>query len=108
MLELKLDTSKENEYEKYDKYKLGCYEVAVVIHKQYNNMRIIQISNLKEKDGYEPDIYYNDWSFVGKEKKFEIQTTSYGSLERKEVQKLIAAYNTAIQIVEILTEKFLA
>lgn len=108
MLELKLVASKENEDKKYDTYKIGCYEVAVVTHKQYDNMRLIHISNMKERDGYEPDIYYNDGCFGSNEKKFEIQTTSYGSLETKEAQKFIAAYNTAIEVVEILTEKFLA
>lgn len=108
MLELKLVASKENEDKKYDVYKIGCYEVAVVTYKQHDNERNIHISNMKERGEYNPDIYYNDGWLDRSEKKFEIQTTAYGSLETKEAQKFIAAYNTAIEVVEILTEKFLA
>mgnify|MGYP003500884519 CR=1 FL=1 len=39
--------------------------------------------------------------------RFEIQTAAYGSKEVDDIQKIIKGYQQAIEVVEILTKKFL-
>ena len=40
-------------------------------------------------------------------KRFTIQTTSYGALEVQEIREMMDAYNTAIEVVEVLEKNFL-
>lgn len=56
---------------------------------------------------YFPSIYYDDNYFGSGEKRFEIQTTSYGALATDEFKKFIEAQNHALEVVEALSDKFL-
>lgn len=108
MLEIKLVRSKEDRDKRYEAYEVGCYEVRVTTYTSDIHLRFFTVVN-KERDGYAPDIYYNDHIYLFSEKKpeFTIQTTSYGALSAEETQKFIAAYQMAIEVVSVLTEKFL-
>ncbi len=58
------------------------------------------------KAEYTPDIYFKKQSFDGNVNEFKIQTTSYGSLNSTEIQKVIDGYNHAIAVVEFLKNEF--
>lgn len=107
MLEMKLARTKEDEERNYKVYEIGCYEVYVTNYKTCD-LRMISVVNKDRSADFVPDIYYEDGLFGDGEKKFKIQTTSYGALDVAEVQKFIAGYNMAIEVVEVLTKEFLA
>lgn len=112
-MELKFIERKEAQDErgnyKRDEYRIGNY---VVFREMsfYNTGSIfdrIQVIQNREVD-YIPEIYFNYDIFGEKDtREFKIQTTSYGSLSPEEIQKVIAGYNEALEVVNILTEKFI-
>lgn len=60
-------------------------------------------------ENYLPEIYFNDMWFKPKKDRyyFSIQTTSYGSFRPDDIKKIIAGYQQAVEVVEVLTEKFI-
>ena len=106
MLELRLLRTKENEEKSCKLYEIGCYEVYHTTFKTCD-LRMISVVNKDKSTDFVPDIYYKDGVFDNREKRFEIQTTSYGALEVAEIQKFISAYNMAIEVVEVLTKEFI-
>lgn len=107
MLEMKLAIAKDDEERNYKMYEIGCYEVYVTTYKSCD-LRMISVVNKDRSTDFVPDIYYEDGVFKNGEKKFKIQTTSYGALDVTEIQKFISAYNMAVEVVEILTKEFLS
>ena len=89
-------------------YKIGAYEVEVEEYEFSNgaghNRQIRIRKDFREE--YMPDIYHY-WRTFGEEiEEFKIQTTSYGTLKPDEIKKVIAGYEEALAITEILTEAF--
>lgn len=107
MLEMKLARTKEDEERNYKVYEIGCYEVYVTTYKNCD-FRMISVVNKDRSVDFIPDIYYEDGVFGNGEKKFKIQTISYGALDAAEIQEFIAGYNMAIEVVDVLTKEFLA
>lgn len=83
-------------------YKIANYKVRVI--KSQSNLTYIHvITNSNER--YIPDIFCNDdcnGTILG----FDIQTTSYGTLNVEETKKMIKSLNEAITVVNVLTETF--
>lgn len=81
----------------------------------------VEVSNYEYTDsGYEmitvkkdynaeflPDVYFISGAFGSDEKEFKIQTSSYGVLSPEDIQKVIKGYETALEVVAILTEAFI-
>ena len=55
---------------------------------------------------YAPEIYTEYEKGYGKPTGFKIQTTSYGSLDAEEFAEFLKEQNEALEVVKILTEKF--
>lgn len=55
---------------------------------------------------YTPEIYTEYEKGYGKPTGFKIQTTSYGSLDAEEFAEFLKEQNEALEVVKILTEKF--
>ena len=56
---------------------------------------------------YAPEIYTEYERGYGKPTGFKIQTTSYGSLDAEEFAEFLKEQNEALEVVKILTEKFI-
>lgn len=66
----------------------------------------VEVSYEDRHENYIPEIYYQD-DFYGESKpRFEIQTTAYGAKSPEEIQKVIAGYQEALEVVELLTKHF--
>lgn len=65
--------------------------------------------NPVSRDNYIPEIFFEGRSCIHKDRQpeFKIQTTAYGSKRPEEIEKVIAGYQQAIELVKILTEAFL-
>lgn len=87
---------------KYELYKIEDYEVIVSTYD--SGYKCISVSK-RERERYLPEIFCKD-DFEGNILGFEIQTTSYGAMNVEDIQKVIAGYNKAIEIVEVLTKEF--
>lgn len=103
MLEIKLIDNVETDTVDCYLYRIGHYEVAYRFFKDFNK-KFFSVSK-NQSDGYLPDISYDD---IFGNKEFKIQTTSYGALGIEEMKKFMEAYNEAMEVVKILTDKFLA
>ena len=106
MLEMNLVRTKEEENRKYEVYEIEGYSVYVTIYD--DGEKIISVSTNIGDDEYTPDIYFEDGEFGSKEKKFKIQTTSYGALGIEEIEKFMAAYKKAVEAANVLTKEFIA
>lgn len=106
MLEMKLLKTMEDEEAVRKAYEIGCYVAYVT---SYKNSDVFFISTATKPDAsaYAPYIYFEDKMFGDTVKRFTIQTTSYGALEVQEIKEMMSAYNTAIEVVEVLEKNFL-
>lgn len=100
----------QDERGKYERneYRIGNYVVfrEMSFYNTGSTFEHIQVIPNREVD-YIPEIYY-DYSLFGNiVRSFRIQTTSYGSLPLEDIQKVIKGYQEAIEVVNILTDKFL-
>lgn len=95
-----------------DEYRIGNYVVYRFLH-HYNNGTTYENFEIQANPeiNFLPDIYYNKYSIKGNDfvqsREFKIQTSSYGSLHPAEIQQIIDGYKEALDVVNILTEKFL-
>lgn len=91
-----------------DSYTIGNYNVArdTKTYEDGKTYEQFEISANCEKR-FIPTIYFHQSFFDGEEKEFKIQTTSYGSLSPAEIQEVINGYQEALEVVNILTDKFL-
>lgn len=55
---------------------------------------------------YLPPVSYDSGFFSGGTPKFEIQTIAYGALGVDEIRKVMAGYQEAVELVELLTKSF--
>lgn len=102
-MKLTLEKTRTTEDRRYDLYVIGKYEVCVTTFEsgyRYIDTRVDRIDNR-----FIPEIYCRD-DFEGHILGFEIQTTSYGALSADEIKQVIAGYNEALEVVEILTKEF--
>lgn len=77
-------------------YTIGDYEVDVI----YGDVaKRISISK-DYREEFLPEIYFDNGEF-------QIQTTSYGSLNPSDIKKVIEGYEEALKIVEVLTAELL-
>ena len=84
-------------------YRVGSYEVS---HLSYDSgWEDIQI-RADRTNRYQPEIYSRCDMETGKILGFHIQTTSYGALPAEEIRKVMAGYEEAMMVVEILTKEF--
>ena len=100
-MKLTLEKTRRLEDRQYEVYKIGRYTINVVDYLDGT----AYITTEHEKADYLPHIYVrddNDLHVLG----FEIQTTSYGALNAEEIQKVIAGYNEALEVVAVLTKEF--
>lgn len=103
-MELKLLSTKElpngtiiNEYE------IGNYTIWEHIRKYITFMNIISDIGV---NNFLPDIYADTDDNEGIITNFTIQTTSYGTLNVGDTKRFIEAYKEAVEVVEILIDKF--
>lgn len=90
-------------------FRIGSYEVEVTKYSYVTGDIHRTISVEKNYcESYMPEIYFRDNELTGEAAEFVIQTTSYGSLKPAEIKGVIAGYETAVEVVEILTKEFLA
>lgn len=100
-MELKLVEAFEVDGRKVDRYEIGDYKVKAMT---YSWGRRVEVGSLN-RERYLPDIYCrtdDEGEIVG----FEVQTTSYGALPIEEAKKVVDGLNEAIEVVEILTDRF--
>jgi len=92
-----------------DIYEIGNYQIIrdLSIYKSGKTHERFGVNPNREKD-YVPEIYFN-YDIFGDDKarEFKIQTTSYGSLSPADIQRVIDGYKEAVEVVNILTDKFL-
>lgn len=92
-------------------FRIGSYEVEVTKYTYVTgDIHIRRRISVEKNYGehYLPEIYFRDNELTGEAGEFVIQTTSYGSLKPAEIKNIIAGYETAVEVVEILTKEFLA
>lgn len=94
----------EDRKQKFELYTIGNYKVNVTTFEEYGS-RYINIATRTEGGYFTPEVYCKD-DYEGHILGFEIQTTSYGALNADEIQKVIAGYNEALDVVAILTAEF--
>ena len=100
-MELRLESTKNVDNKRVNIYKIGRYTVRQTVYQDSS----FYVEVRAKRDDYLPAIYAREdlqCNVTG----FEIQTTSYGALSAEETKKMIAALNEAIEVVEILTAKF--
>lgn len=92
-----------------DLYEIGNYQVIrdLSIYESGKKHERFEVRGNREME-YLPDIYFN-YSIFGDddEREFKIQTTSYGSLTPDEIQQVIDGYKEAVEVVNVLTDRFL-
>lgn len=87
---------------KFEVYEVGKY--MVVVHYTDGKMRDIETIET-DGDRYLPEINFS--CSIEMAKTFRISTTSYGNLKAEEIKKVVEGYEHALEVVEVLTEKFL-
>ena len=92
-------------------YSIGDYQVER-IEKHYKDGEMVENIHVSaswedRNEKFLPEIYFNDDWFGTKKKHFDIQTSSYGALAPEEIEKVIAGYQQAVEVVETLTDKFI-
>lgn len=97
---LKLINAMQNGEDRYELYEMDLYKVEVSYYGRYKNIYVSK----KERSYYIPEIYFEN-GVIGKEE-FKIQTTSYGTLDVPEIEKVIEGYKLAIEAAKELTERF--
>lgn len=100
---------KENAKYERDIYEIGNYRVIrdLSIYESGRVHESFDVSANREKE-YLPDIYFDSNIFDNNcKKEFKIQTTAYGALSTTKILQVVNGYDEALEIVNILTNKFL-
>lgn len=103
---IKLIEEKHLDYNNTDVKRFEClgYKIEEVIYS--DGVKDVNVNPI-ESTRYKPSIYIDtsieDFSITG----VRIQTTSYGSMNVKEVKKIIKEYEKAIEVATILEERYL-
>ena len=104
-MELKLIASAQDGNNTAHKYEIGDYVVydEQVEDNKYSEIFVVLKDTAKR---YSPKIY-TDQKFGSNIKGFEIETKGYGSLDTKDIEDIIKGYQNAIEVVKILTDKYI-
>lgn len=88
------------------RYQIGRYLVNV--EDEEGRDRYIEARpDYSKGENFLPDIHI-DRDYLGRrEPEVKVGTTSYGALSVEDIQKVIAGYNEAIEVAQIIKEKFL-
>lgn len=105
MMKLTLVKTKELENKKFELYTIGKYEVCASTYGDGGKLVTVSINKFEHE--FMPEICTRDNLFRGEIYGFEIQTTAYGSLNSDDIRKVIAGYNEALEVVEVLTKEFI-
>lgn len=98
--DITLVKSKEEDGRKYELYQIGKYKVSITTYSDGGSYANISKDH---SERYLLEIYAReDGTITG----FEIQTTSYGAMPADEISKVIAGLEEAMEVVKVLTEKF--
>ncbi|NDO19458.1 hypothetical protein FMM68_07285 [Lachnospiraceae bacterium MD329] len=91
-----------------DCYTIGNYKIIkdTTIYENGKTFEQFDINKNCEKR-FIPTICFYQNFVDGEEKEFKIQTTSYGSLSPAEIQEVIDGYQETLEVVNILTDKFI-
>lgn len=84
-------------------YLIGDYVIREIIDKSFT---CIYTKPDLEVNDFLPSIFANDEKEDGNITDFEIQTPSYGTLKVEDAKRFIEAYKEAVEVVEILKDKF--
>ncbi len=96
-----------------DTYSIGKYDVFVDdttyedTRKTYRSISVVRPFDRTGADRYIPEINYCDGFWDHKKPRFEIQTTSYGTLGAEEYELFLAAQKQAAKVAKILTKELL-
>lgn len=92
----------------YDTFEIGCYKVDRGYKRYHENGAEVTGYDIYSDKEYAPNIYYTEsWTKDDLTPEFRIQTSSYGAMKPSEIQKIIAGYQEAVEVVEVLTNTFL-
>lgn len=84
-------------------YLIGDY---VISERIYDSFTYIYTTPNMNANDFLPCIFADDENEDGIITDFRIETTSYGTLKVEDTKKFIEAYNEAVEVVEILKDKF--
>lgn len=84
-------------------YLIGDYAISEHIHKSFT---CIYTRPDMEANDFLPYIFADDEKEDGNITDFKIETTSYGTLKVEDAKRFIEAYKEAVEVVEILKDKF--
>lgn len=91
-----------------ENYTLGAYDISKFVNTYDAGYTLTSFTiRANGLDRYMPEISYDDGIWGNGEKKFEIQTTAYGAMKADEIEKVIAGYQEAVEVVRILTKEFI-
>lgn len=88
-------------------YEIGRYQVEHYV-KTLESGKVFDRVNVCPDwtEEYLPEIEFDD-EYEGHEwRRFYIQTASYGPLEPDDIREVVAGYQEALEVVEVLTEAF--
>lgn len=97
------------EVRRFDRFEIGGYTVnkLTVMNNAEGKVEYTSISVCPDmEERYLPEIRYEDGFWTTEKPKFTIQTTAYGALDSAEIHKVVAGYQQALQVVEVLTKNF--
>lgn len=105
-MELTIIDMKSNKDFKQVIYSIGHYKVNVITSRKSNHRTLQVFKDPKTK--YLPSIIYNELFFEESHPKFfSVQTMSYGDVKTEKLKPIIAGYQEALEVVEVLNKKFL-
>ena len=88
------------------RYQIGRYLVNV--EDEEGRDRYIEARpDYSKGENFLPDIHIEREHLWKGKAEVKVGTTSYGSLNVEDIQKVIAGYNEAIEVAQIIKEKFL-
>lgn len=88
-------------------YDIGGYEVSYLRASKGAERTERICVDKTDFDRYLPTIYSTDDIFGNGKKGFEIQTTAYGAMSPAKIKEVVAGYEEALEVVEILTKEFI-
>lgn len=108
MLEVKLLETKKSAdgLAEMKRYQIGKYLVNV--EDEEGRDRYIEARpDYSKEENFLPDIYIEREHLLRGEAEVKVGTVSYGSLHVEDIQKVIAGYNEAIEVAQIIKKEFL-
>ena len=104
-IESKTRFEENGETRRLDTFQIGSYQVKrlTVIKDMKVLYRTISVVSSGE---YMPEINYEDGFWTKGKPCFKIQTCAYGAMDVTEIEKAVAGYQKAMEVVKVLTMNF--